>query len=238
MFRQALVLAMWAFSACGSTGGSTGVARRYSAITAHAPSATEVLRIRIVRPHVFWRAQGFVELVPPIRLPTTHDERDVIRVLVRVPRSAVIELSGGRAGEPPTLAWPPGTRVDRVEFLRSPSDPNIMTAMDVRGMTVLNTGAHECHVLRPTSNRPNAELEGWSWRCGTSAEAVAATWSRQHAQRLHGHSRSAGLRLNRERPSFAAGVELVRGGTEQIPTGRRARTWPRGYVRRRRHGAL
>lgn len=74
-----------------------------------------VREMRIPDPTRFWLEGEFHELVPSIRLPTTHDGRDVIRVWMRFPEDGRIDVL---PGADPVPVYPAGTRLDRTEYLR------------------------------------------------------------------------------------------------------------------------
>ena len=68
-----------------------------------------------------WRGHGFALMMPPVRLPTTHDGRDVIQVWLRVPEGQKIHARDLPDQARHTLVFPPGTRSDRVESLHLPA---------------------------------------------------------------------------------------------------------------------
>ena len=123
-----------------------------------------------------WEREGFVEMVPPVRLPTTHDHRDELEVWLRFPPAGLVEVTWLQDQARPTLRSPPGTRADRVESLRNRGEGGwSQTVMDVRGWVIGERGPLRGHVLRPRSGEPRAELVGWSWPLGDAAARRAAT---------------------------------------------------------------
>lgn len=103
-----------------------------------------------------WAEDGFVELVPPIRPPTSSDGRDTITVWLRLPAGARIttELSAGE----PRLRMPAGAELDRVEYFTNGDALDTAVVEDVRGTTFAKDG-EEFHVLR----RRGQGLVGRAW---------------------------------------------------------------------------
>lgn len=138
----------------------------------------EVARAEIVD-HDAWAKQGFVEMTPPVRLPSDGAARDKIEVWVRVPDGARIKgrkLPDGRA----TIEFPPGTIADRVEswgYAKSETNPNAWkySVTDVRGTRLDADGKEMFHVFVPTGPEPLARLVGWEWQRGDRLQERAAT---------------------------------------------------------------
>src|SRR5262249_35113268 len=104
-----------------------------------------VRAIAIEEPTTYWRREGFRQMIPPVRLPTSIDGKDEIAVWIRIPDRAKLDLS-------PSLRYPAGTVVDRVES-------NDGAVSDVRGVRFLDDRSQEFHVLRPRAQG----LAGFSW---------------------------------------------------------------------------
>jgi hypothetical protein len=138
----------------------------------------EVARAEIID-HGSWAKQGFVEMVPPVRLPSDGTARDEIEVWLRVPEGARIrgkKLPDGRA----TIEFPPGTIADRVEswgYARSDDGAGWKYSVtDVRGTRIdAKTGQEMFHVFVPTGPEPLARLVGWEWPRGDRLQERAAT---------------------------------------------------------------
>jgi hypothetical protein len=127
---------------------------------------THVRPVSIVRPDTYWASHGFVEMTPPIRLPS-RDGAERIIVWLRVPdgqRIAVVRRADGAA----TLSYPTETVSDRVD-IRDWREPS--SVQDVRG-TRFEQGQEYFHVLRPLSP---AGLEGLEWPRGDQLATRAAT---------------------------------------------------------------
>jgi hypothetical protein len=142
------------------------------------PLAPGVTARRIDAPATHWRAHGFVEMVPPVRLPSDRAGRDAIRVWLKVGEGKITAktLVDGRV----VLAYPPGTVADRVESMGD-------AVIDVRGTTLRGTtlrgamatgeasaGEELFHVYVAESEAPSA-LVGWEWRRGDFAAEASAT---------------------------------------------------------------
>jgi len=120
---------------------------------------------------------GYAEMVPSLRLPTTHDATDIIRVYLRVPPGRTISARYLEAQGRYTLLFPPGTRADRVEYLRYRHEDGELreTPVDVRGTLIGARGEQRFHTLRPVSGKPFAPLLGWSWPANDMAARREAT---------------------------------------------------------------
>jgi hypothetical protein len=112
-------------------------------------------------PGTYWSREGFVEMVPPILLPS-QDGRERITVRLRIPDGAMLRVA-------PLLAYPPGTIADRVE-LRNGDDPG--SVVDVRGTTFEASGVEVFHVLRRLDG---VGLSGVAWRRDDAPGGLAAT---------------------------------------------------------------
>lgn len=138
----------------------------------------EVARAEIVD-HDSWAKQGFVEMTPPVRLPSDGAGRDKIEVWLRVPEGGRItarKLADGRA----TIAFPPGTIADRVEswgYARAEGDGGgwKYSVTDVRGTRLDVNGAEMFHVFVPVGPEPGARLVGWEWARSDRLQQRAAT---------------------------------------------------------------
>ena len=113
-----------------------------------------------------WRKAGFVEMVPPVRLPTSGSERDHIAVWLSIPDGANIDVRtvDGR----PTLRFPPGTVADRIESFAD-------TISDVRGTVITRDDGQLFHVYVPRGPEQGGPLVGWEWPRGDDAQQRAAT---------------------------------------------------------------
>lgn len=120
-------------------------------------------RLRIDDPDGHWARAGFVEMVPPIRPPSSGDGGDRIVTYLRLPDAARVEIVTGADG--PTLRFPPGTEADRVELDGSGA------VIDVRGSRFEADGREVFHVYRPAVA---GALTGTEWRRDDPAAAARA----------------------------------------------------------------
>lgn len=117
-----------------------------------------VVAVELAQPDEYFAHNGYVELVPPVRLPTDAEGRDHIRVWMRLPKRGVIDLDA--AGR---LRFPDETVVERVESF----DDRVV---DVRGTRFDDDGKEWFHVYRRAGDR----LVGVEWpRDDASAEKRA-----------------------------------------------------------------
>ncbi len=111
-----------------------------------------------------WKADGFIELITPVRPPTTEDGTAHIVVVMKVPPGELITAA----------RMPIGTTAARVEYsgpAGSPDAPVDRTwrVLDVRQFEWTTTGI-DCLVLRPDGD---GRLVGLRWTCGEAADARA-----------------------------------------------------------------
>ena len=132
------------------------------------PGVTE---LRIDDPAGHHLREGFVQLVPPVHLPSSSPEQDQVEIWVRLPEGARIELSEDEAGRP-TLEFPAGTLADRVEWYGAGEERRIV---DIRGTRLEAGGAQTFYVYRPTAPDPRAPLFGLEWSREDPAAQRAAT---------------------------------------------------------------
>ena len=166
-----------------------------------------VRRLELDQNH--WRDHGFALMTPPVRLPTTHDGRDVIQVWLRVPEGQKIRTRYLPDQARHTLTFPPGTRSDRVESLHLPASEGAsphtipaLTIMDVRGTVIESDGSQCFHVLRPRNGEAGAPLTGWSWDRHDGPAQAAAT------RELVAFARTAGRPVGRG-PESAEGLKQL-----------------------------
>ena len=132
---------------------------------------------RVGDPVEYWRRGGFVEMVGPVRPPTSEDGSVRIVVMLRLPNGGEIATVDGPDGQP-TLRFPAGTRADRIEYagdgpLDAPPGP-AWRALDVRSTTLDDHGG-SLRVLRPAGTAPDAPLVGVRWPGGDAQGQKAAT---------------------------------------------------------------
>jgi len=139
-----------------------------------------------------WLSAGFIELVTPIRPPTTRDGRGHISVLLKVPRGAHAQT---RTSEGVLeVSMPAGTIAVRVEYQgaegRDLTVAEDWRVLDVRQFEWASDGSKRCSVLRPAGD---GALLGLGWKCGQALDrkAGAALVELAAAGRIAGTSRLA-----------------------------------------------
>ncbi|HEY4223006.1 MAG TPA: hypothetical protein VGO62_16730 [Myxococcota bacterium] len=116
-----------------------------------------------------WRTRGFIELTPPVHLPTDPVESDRIAVWLNVPAEQKITVR--TVNGHPQLHFPPGTTADRVETYVT--DKGVVVG-DVRGSTLSESG-ELFHVYVPAGADVTSPLLGWQWHRNDERAERAAT---------------------------------------------------------------
>lgn len=130
-----------------------------------------VTALRIDSPLDHHVREGFVQLVPPVHLPSSSPDRDQVEIWVKLPEGASIALSLDEAGRP-SLEFPPGTLADRVEWFGTGDERRIV---DIRGTRLRDDGSQAFYVYRPTAPSPRAPLFGLEWARDDPRAQHAAT---------------------------------------------------------------
>jgi hypothetical protein len=127
-----------------------------------------------------WARRGFVEMVPPVRLPSDTIEADHIAVWLKVPDDK--KISARVVDGLPRLRFPAGTTADRVETFTTNDG---VVVGDVRGTTLLDA-TELWHVYVPAGDGPKAPLVGWEWlRNDADAERAATSLLVRHLTSTH-----------------------------------------------------
>lgn len=126
----------------------------------------ELRPVRIPNDLSYWRQSGFVEMVPPVRLPTDKSNNDVITVWVRIPDGRNVTVTWLQDQDRYTLKFPPGSVADRIETMRGEKKAMLVIdgIEDVRGATIDRDGNTRFHVYEPIPGRGSDALEGYEWR--------------------------------------------------------------------------
>lgn len=132
------------------------------------PNGVEAVEIK--DPSTYFTAEGFTLLVPPIHYPSSASDIDQVEIWMRLPDEGTIgsEVVNGNA----ELRFPPGTRVDRVEYDGRAEERRVV---DVRGAIIEPDGSQLFHVYRPTGAQPTDPMVGVRWPAEDAALASAAT---------------------------------------------------------------
>ncbi|HVY44381.1 MAG TPA: hypothetical protein VHB21_00825, partial [Minicystis sp.] len=112
-----------------------------------------------------WIADGYIELVPALRLPSHVNGVDRIEVWLKVPEGAKISAKHLDAQKRWTLVYPKGTIADRLEM------PDGEHIADVRGTELGDGGAEYFHVYRPDGGK----MKGFIWKRDDDAQQTEAT---------------------------------------------------------------
>ncbi len=125
----------------------------------------------------YWREQGFVEMVPPLRLPTRGPDGNRVSVWLKLPPGSVIHSRWSTSTDRQTISLPPGTDAVRVEEIRLATEEGVAWSVaDARGTRFDRGGKERFYVLRAEASQPNAPLVGYEWQRGdASAESEAAS---------------------------------------------------------------
>ncbi|MBY0495330.1 MAG: MBL fold metallo-hydrolase [Cyanobacteria bacterium] len=122
--------------------------------------------VEIPNDESFWRRSGFVEMVPPVRLPSDTSNDNLIKVWLRIPDGGKITLDWLADQKRHALRFPAGTIADRVETMRNQRKAlqTINGIEDVRGGTIDADGGTLFHVYQPVAGRSPDLLSGFEWR--------------------------------------------------------------------------
>lgn len=127
----------------------------------------------IAAPREHFARSGFVEMVPPLRLPL-RSRRHRTEVWLKIPDGERITTRtvGGRT----LLELPPGSGAARVEMTagRDLAEREEYRVADVRG-TRFERAGEAFFVLRPVDTGLDAPLEGWQWHRDSEQEQSLAT---------------------------------------------------------------
>ncbi|MGH8273437.1 MAG: hypothetical protein ACRES9_04140 [Gammaproteobacteria bacterium] len=133
--------------------------------------------VRIPNRIGYWAQHGFVDMVPPVRLPTDKTTNEKIMVWLRIPAGKKITVQWLADQKRYTLKFPPGTVTDRID-----SGENQKQAMfvvngiaDVRGARIDADGRTWWHVYEPVPGESSKWLRGYAWlRIGPKGDNRAA----------------------------------------------------------------
>ena len=131
-----------------------------------APEGVTALKIEDPREH--WNKEGFVELVPPVHLPSSDHQIDQVEIWAKLPDGGTITEVEAASGAPIGLKFPPGSVLDRVEYANHQGKRFVV---DVRGTRIADDGSQWFHVYR----RGEAGLFGFEWARSDEAAHGRAT---------------------------------------------------------------
>jgi hypothetical protein len=139
--------------------------------TAAAETAPLVLEIKDPTRH--WIENGFVEMVPPIRVSVAAGLQTETAIMLFVPDGQQIGVQAGLGGQP-ILSFPPGTVAERIAY-RLFDNGQRRTVEDVRGTRWDDQGRELFHVYRAATPEPHSRLIGMEWRRDDPGEQEEAT---------------------------------------------------------------
>ncbi len=125
----------------------------------------------------YWRQSGFVEMVPPVRLPMDKNTDEYIRVWLRIPAGGKISVKWLPGQNRYTLEFPPGTVADRIDGGHDQKQAmfTVDGIADVRGATIAADGRTWWHVYEPVPGESSKWLHGFAWlRTGPVGDDLAA----------------------------------------------------------------
>jgi hypothetical protein len=117
------------------------------------------------RTRELWIENGYVEMVPPLRLPSRPDGSEQIEVWIKFAPTGKIGVKWLEDQKRHALTYPPGTIADRLEFLDGKH------VVDVRGTAIGDGGQEVFHVYRPSGKG----LVGYDWKRDDPAAQEEAT---------------------------------------------------------------
>jgi hypothetical protein len=125
----------------------------------------------------YWQQSGFVEMVPPVRLPTDKGIHEYIQVWLRIPAGEKVAVRWLPGQKRYTLAFPPGTVADRIDGGEHAKQAmfTVDGIADVRGATIAADGKTWWHVYEPVPGESSGWLHGFAWlRSGPAGDDLAA----------------------------------------------------------------
>ncbi|HEY8088865.1 MAG TPA: hypothetical protein VIF09_13490 [Polyangiaceae bacterium] len=137
----------------------------------HETSRSRATPVTIADPSRYWTDSEFVEMTPPLRLPS-RDGRERIRVWLRIPPGEHFGLEQGPRGV--ALTYPPGTIADRTD---QGDEGDASSVGDVRGTRFEDAGREVFHVLRRLDGAGSSQLSGLEWRRDDREAEAEATRS-------------------------------------------------------------
>jgi hypothetical protein len=139
----------------------------------HHESKIELRELHVAESRGHFLREGFVEMVPPLRLPRRKPQQ-LAEVWLKLPSGAKLQTSlvEGR----PLLRLPAGTEAARVEKQQAgQADERDWRVADVRGTRFGSADAETFFVLRPVDTSAEPALSGWEWQRGLAREQREAT---------------------------------------------------------------
>ncbi|HEX5436473.1 MAG TPA: hypothetical protein VFW98_04905 [Gemmatimonadaceae bacterium] len=133
--------------------------------------------VRIPNTLSYWPQHGFVQMEPPVRLPTTKSIHEYVMVWLRIPAGEKIGVRWLPDQKRYTLTFPPGTVADRIDGGQNAKQAmfTVNGIADVRGATIAADGRVWWHVYEPVPGKSSKWLMGDAWlRSGPAGDDLAA----------------------------------------------------------------
>jgi hypothetical protein len=134
-----------------------------------------------------WMEGGFVEMVPPLRLPSRVDGSEKIEVWLKLPPTGSLGVKWIEGQARHALTYPPGTVADRIEMLDG------VHIVDVRGTELGERGAESFHVYRGHGEDGLLEVMWPRDDAAAQAEATRALVAHEIAE---GRSQVQSVKIN------------------------------------------
>jgi hypothetical protein len=119
----------------------------------------------------YWPQSGFVNMEPPVRLPTDKSIHEYVMVWLRIPAGKSVGVQWLPDQKRYTLNFPAGTVADRIDGGANQEQAmfTVNGIADVRGATIAADGKTWWHVYEPVPGKSSKWLEGYSWLRGAPA---------------------------------------------------------------------
>jgi hypothetical protein len=133
--------------------------------------------VRIPNDQNYWQHSGFVEMVPPVWLPTDLSIHEYIRVWLYIPAGKKVSVQWLPDQKRYTLKFPPDTVADRIDGGEDQKQAmfTVNGIADVRGARISADGKIEWHVYEPVPGESSKWLRGYAWlRTGPVGDNLAA----------------------------------------------------------------
>ncbi len=125
----------------------------------------------------YWQQSGFVEMVPPVWLPTDLSIHEYVRVWLHIPAGEKLSVQWLPDQKRYTLKFPPGTVADRIDGGENQKQAmfTVNGIADVRGAKIAADGKTWWHVYEPVPGESSKWLRGYAWlRTGPVGDNLAA----------------------------------------------------------------
>jgi hypothetical protein len=126
--------------------------------------------LRIENPWGRWERDGFARLETSNHVPSSSERVDQVEIWAKLPDDSPIKVTQGPNG--PTLSFPPGSELDRVELAGHDDERRVV---DVRGTRIDEAGMQQFHVYRKEAAGRDKPMFGLEWPRDDAKATAAAT---------------------------------------------------------------